>query len=103
MSTTATHEPSLREQAEHLAAEKYPESDFSTPVLALPFKESFISGYLAGAKASAAEAEATVPEGLCGDRRDHEPHTLAYAAVVDGPMFCHADQSRRVPNRIPQP
>jgi len=39
----------------------------------------------------------TLPVGLCGDRGDHEPHLLAYAAVADGPMWCHADQTKRLP------
>jgi len=40
---------------------------------------------------------AHLPEGLCGNREDHEPHLLKWAAVANGPMWCHANQSVRVP------
>lgn len=38
--------------------------------------------------------------GLCGNRQDHEPHKVLWAAVVDGPMWCHADQSKRLPHAL---
>lgn len=37
------------------------------------------------------------PVGLCGNRDDHAPHLVEYAAVAGGPMWCHADQGRRLP------
>ena len=41
-----------------------------------------------------------LPEGLCGDKRDHTPHRVDYAPVSNGPMWCHADQRRRLPYRL---
>lgn len=38
-----------------------------------------------------------LPYGLCGDRSDHAPHRVEYAAVAGGPMNCRGDQSRRMP------
>jgi hypothetical protein len=44
----------------------------------------------------------SLPQGLCGQRGDHEPHRVAYAAVADGPMWCHADQTKRLPFALEQ-
>ncbi len=35
------------------------------------------------------------PEGLCGNKADHEPHDVPESTV--GPFRCHADQSMRLP------
>ena len=41
---------------------------------------------------------APVPEGLCGNKNDHEPHVVPRAAVAGGGSFwCHADQKKRLP------
>lgn len=37
--------------------------------------------------------------GLCGDHEEHDPHIIAYVPVTNGPMSCHADQSRRLTAR----
>lgn len=104
--THQTPELTAREQAELLAAQRYPTSDDHPSPRAMAGKrDAFLAGYLVrDAQATGTGQRREVPPaGLCGDRRDHTPHTLAYVAVVNGPMRCHADQSRRVPNRIPQP
>lgn len=36
-----------------------------------------------------------IPEGLCGDREDHEPHEHLSDSL--GLFHCHADQERRLP------
>lgn len=38
-----------------------------------------------------------LPYGLCGDRSEHAPHRVEYAAVANGPMNCRGEQSRRMP------
>ena len=38
-----------------------------------------------------------IPTDLCGNRDDHEPHLIEHVAAADGPMFCHADQTKRLP------
>lgn len=55
------------------------------------------AGYVVMAPAAAAEPAVPVPEGLCGNREDHDPHLVEFAPVANGPLWCHADQSRRLP------
>lgn len=50
-----------------------------------------------------AELQRHLPVGLCGNRADHVPHRIEFVAVANGPMWCHADQSKRVPFSIRQP
>jgi hypothetical protein len=37
-----------------------------------------------------------LPEGLCGNRGDHEPHEHEDSTL--GKFWCHADQDRREPH-----
>lgn len=39
------------------------------------------------------------PVGLCGNKADHKPHLVKWAAVSNGPMWCTADQSQRLPDK----
>lgn len=39
--------------------------------------------------------EERLPEGLCGNREDHEPHVHESATL--GRFWCSADQSKRLP------
>lgn len=103
--TQQTAELTAREQGELLAAQRYPTSeDHPSPHAMAGKRDAFLAGYLVrdAQTAGPGQRREVAAAGLCGDRRDHAPHVLAYVAVVDGPMVCHADQSRRVPNRISQ-
>lgn len=60
-------------------------------------REAIVTVLRALAQAPAPPAPPVVPEGLCGDKVDHAPHRVEYAAVAGGPMNCHGDQSRRMP------
>jgi hypothetical protein len=51
----------------------------------------------AGLLADSLPERRAVPDGLCGDKNDHEQHLVEYAAVANGPMVCHGDQTRRMP------
>lgn len=44
--------------------------------------------------ANVTEVEPT-PEGLCGNRQDHEPHVHESESL--GRFYCHADQTKRLP------
>lgn len=39
-------------------------------------------------------------EGLCGDKTDHDPHSVSDSSL--GSFWCHADQSRRQPHAAEQ-
>lgn len=42
----------------------------------------------------------TVPDGLCANREDHEPHLVTVGSLA--PFWCTADQSQREPFRSEQ-
>jgi hypothetical protein len=42
----------------------------------------------------------SIPRGLCGNRREHDPHMHDSTSL--GRFFCHADQSKRLPFMLEQ-
>lgn len=47
------------------------------------------------ARENPVNTSSVLPEGLCGNKDDHEPHDVVTGSLA--PYRCHADQSKRLP------
>lgn len=67
------------------------------PDLALALLDAAAERDELAAKVERRTTRPLTPLGLCGNRADHEPHLMDYVPVANGPMWCHADQTKRLP------